>query len=273
MIKRVLMFIKMCAVASLLFSPAEIHAACELLADGSFEGGTPNAFWTETSTNFGTPLCDTGSCGGSINDSRTGNWWAWFGGISGVDETGSLTQSVLIPADPLLRLHFYLWNPVTSDTGAGADFLKVTIDGAQLFNMLAGDPLYSGGYTLVDLDLAPYADGGCHTLSLQSTTFNSTSFTNIFVDDVDIVCPTIARVGATPYASLQEAMDAAGNGSEISATVHLFSEDLLFSQTGRVTFKGGYDCAFSQSPGYTTIKGKVTVSGTGTLIVENVIIS
>jgi hypothetical protein len=68
-------------------------------------------------------------------------------------------------------------------------------------------------------------------------------------------------------------MDAAGDGSEISATAHHFMGDLLFSQTGRVTFKGGYDCAFSQNPGYTKINGKVTVSGTGTLIAENVIIS
>lgn len=85
--------------------------------------------------------------------------------------------------------------------------------------------------------------------------------------------PRPPPIGDSPYASLQEAMDAASNGSEISATAYLFSGDLLFSQTGGVTFKGGYDCAFSRNPGYTTIKGKVTVSGSGILIAENVIIN
>jgi hypothetical protein len=92
------------------------------------------------------------------------------------------------------------------------------------------------------------------------------------VDDVAI-CTATVRIGATPCGSLQAALDAAGDGSEISATANLFKGDLLFSQTGGVTFKGGYDCAFSQNPGYTTINGKVTVSGTGTMIAENVIIS
>jgi hypothetical protein len=271
MTKRIWIFVQLCGIASLLFSAAEINAACDLLEDGSFEAGTPNAFWVETSTNFDTPLCDNFSCGNAGNP-RTGNWWAWFGGVSDVDESASLAQSVLIPADPLLRLHFYLWNPATSGTGVGVDFLRVTIDGNQVFNMLAGNSLYTGDYTLVDLGLAPYADGGCHTLSLQSTTFNATTPTNIFVDDVAIRCTTTVIVGSTAYETVQAAMDKAGDGAEISATAYVFTEHLLFTQLGTVTFKGGYDCGFSQNPGYTTITGSVTVSGTGTLITENVII-
>jgi hypothetical protein len=284
MIKRVLMFIQMCGVASLLFFPAEIYAACDLLADGSFEATTPdgdNSFWTQTSTNFTGPLCDA-SCvdEGGLGAPRTGKWWAWFGGTNKeedatlIQESVPPTPGVLIPADTLPRLNFYLWNPVTSDTGVGVDFLSVTVDGVEVFNMKAGNPLYTGDYTLVDLDLNPYADGGCHTLKLEGKTFASssiTNITNIFVDDVAIVCSAV-RIGATPYASIQAAMDVAGD-HELSATAHLFPGDLLFSQTGTVTFKGGYDCKFFQNPGYTTIGGKVTVDGTGTLIAENVIIS
>jgi len=273
MIKRI--FIQMCGVASLLFFTAGIAAACDFLADGGFEAGTPNPFWAETSTNFGTPLCDTESCIDVVGagSPRTGNWWAWFGGVSDVDETASLTQSVSIPADPPLRLKFYLWNADTSGAGAGVDFLRVTVDGGQVFSMLAGNPLYTGGYTLVNLDLSPYADGGCHTLGFQATTFTAPapSTTNIFVDDVAIQCPTTVKVGATPYATVQAALDTAGDGSEITATAYVFTEDLQFSQSGTVTFKGGYNCAFSQNPGYTTINGKVTVTGTGTLILENVV--
>ena len=246
--------------------------ACELLSDGSFEGGSPSAYWAEASTNFGTPLCTFGTCGGPSDAVRTGNWWAWFGGIKGADEVGSMTQSVLIPVNSLPRLNFYLYNQKVGSNGT--DFLKVFVDGNEVFGMLAGNPAYTGGYTLVDLDLSSYADGMCHTLSFQSTTHTSTSDgTNIFVDDVAIPhCSSTVRIDAVPSVSLQQAMNAAGNLSVISATAHVFTGDLLFSQPGRVTFKGGYDCSFSQNSGYTTIDGKLAISGAGTLVVEKMII-
>jgi len=273
MITRIFIFIRVCGVASLLFFSAGIAAACDLLADGSFEAGTPNPFWAETSINFDTPLCNASDplCVEGI--ARTGTWWAWFGGSSD-PETASLTQTVLIPADPLQRLKFYLWNPVTSSTGAGVDFFRVSVDGGQVFNMLAGNTLYTGGYTLVDLNLAPYADGGCHTLSFVSTTISAPapSTTNIFVDDVAIQCPTTVRIDATPYGTVQAALDAAGDGAEITSTAYVFTEDLQFSQAGTVTFRGGYNCAFSQNTGYPTIKGSVTVNGTGTLRLGNIIV-
>ncbi|MCA9871967.1 MAG: hypothetical protein KC487_16495, partial [Anaerolineae bacterium] len=31
-----------------------------VVADGGFEAGTPNPYWSEASTNFGTPICDVG---------------------------------------------------------------------------------------------------------------------------------------------------------------------------------------------------------------------
>lgn len=69
------------------------------VADPSFESGTPNPSWAETSTNFGSPLCSPGTCG--FAGARTGSWWAWFGGIDGMLEEGSLTQSaVAIPTCP-----------------------------------------------------------------------------------------------------------------------------------------------------------------------------
>ena len=246
--------------------------ACELLSDGSFEAGSPNPYWTEASTNFGTPLCTFGTCGGPSGAVRTGNWWVWFGGIQGADEVGSMTQSVLIPANSLPRLNFYLYNPAVGSNGT--DFLKVFVDGNEVFGMLAGNPAYTGGYTLVDLDLSSYADGMCHILSFQSTTHVSSSNpTNIFVDDVAIPhCSSTVRIDAVPSVSLQQAMNDAGSLSVISATAHVFTGDLLFSQPGRVTFKGGYDCSFLQNSGYTTIDGKLAISGAGTLVVEKMII-
>ncbi|HET9494904.1 MAG TPA: zinc-dependent metalloprotease family protein, partial [Chloroflexia bacterium] len=70
-----------------------------VIVDGSFEAGSPNPYWDEGSTNFGTPLCDAASCGtgGGTAGPRTGAWWSWFGGVQAVEDA-FVSQSVNIPA-------------------------------------------------------------------------------------------------------------------------------------------------------------------------------
>ena len=59
----------------------------DVIADGSFEAGTPNPFWGEYSANFGTPICDVPGCGtGGGTGPRTGAYWTWLGGISAYEE-------------------------------------------------------------------------------------------------------------------------------------------------------------------------------------------
>src|SRR2546423_6205375 len=78
----------------------------QLIVDGGFEtGGIPNSFWNpETSTNFGTPICDVPSCGtgGGASPPRTGAFWAWFGGIP-APETATLGQTVTFPAGETIK--------------------------------------------------------------------------------------------------------------------------------------------------------------------------
>jgi hypothetical protein len=80
--------------------PAPNAPLAQLIVDGGFEtGGIPNTFWNpETSTNFGTPLCDVPSCGtgGGASPPRTGAFWLWFGGIP-APETATLGQTVAFP--------------------------------------------------------------------------------------------------------------------------------------------------------------------------------
>ena len=66
----------------------------ELVNDGGFELGPFAGAWIESSTNFGTPICDTFFCGTGTSPDPTvdGDFWCWFGGISGVSETGSVIQ-------------------------------------------------------------------------------------------------------------------------------------------------------------------------------------
>jgi len=53
----------------------------ERIVDGTFEAGTPWPAWTvQTSTNFGTALCNTAGCGtgGGTAAPFAGDNWAWF---------------------------------------------------------------------------------------------------------------------------------------------------------------------------------------------------
>ena len=167
-------------VSNPLGSPSK--TAAETVSDGSFEAGTPNPFWTESSTNFGTPLCTTGGCGvGGGTGPRTGAFWAWFGGI-GAFEAGSVEQSITIPSGTA-TLTFWLEIPVFS--GNGTDFLDVSIDGTVVFSASEGDAGYAT-YAQVTVDVSAFADGGVHDLLFYSEITGSQGLTNFFVDDVSL---------------------------------------------------------------------------------------
>ena len=160
------------------------------IADGSFEGGTPNASWAEASTNFGTPICDPFSCGfGGGTGPRTGTFWAWFGGIPAFEQ-GSLEQSVTIPAGAT-TLDFFLEIPVSS--GNGVDFMRVKIDGTTVFSVLEGQAPYAGiGYQPVSIPVGAFADGGAHLVRFESTQTGSPGVSNFFVDDISLVVQTVS---------------------------------------------------------------------------------
>jgi hypothetical protein len=154
-----------------------------IVQDGGFETGTPNASWSEASTNFGSPICSIASCGtGFGTGPHAGDWWAWFGGISAV-EVGSVEQGITIPEGGCLAsLNFYLEIPVANTTG----FMNVLIDGNTIFSVTDADqPAYAPPYQMVTVDVSPYADGGLHTLRFESTT-DGGGVLNFFVDDVSI---------------------------------------------------------------------------------------
>lgn len=153
----------------------------DLIQDGGFEAGTPNPFWDEFSTNFGTPLCDEASCGtgGGTAGPNSGAWWVWLGGI-GAFEEGYVEQDVTIPVGTA-SLSFYFWIGTTG--GPAADYFAVEIDGNEIFRAGADEqPSYSS-YTLVELDISSYADGGLHTVTFYGLTNGSTT-TNFNLDDV-----------------------------------------------------------------------------------------
>ncbi|MCB9130643.1 MAG: hypothetical protein H6647_06810 [Anaerolineales bacterium] len=160
-------------------------ANAEVVADGSFEAGTPNPFWNESSTNFGTPLCDLAGCGngGGTSFPLTGDWWSWFGGIAAYED-GNVSQSVVIPSGGPATLSFWVMNGTCS--GDPADYLRAYIDGTQLWET-TGVAAECGtlSYRQVTVDVSAYADDGAHLLEFNSEVFG-TDTTNFALDDVSL---------------------------------------------------------------------------------------
>jgi hypothetical protein len=157
-----------------------------VIADSSFESGDPWAPWpVQTSTNFGTPLCDTGLCGtggGTAGPFGAGINWAWFGGIA-APEAATVGQSVTIVAGGTASLTFQLWiGAVNAPFDAT---LKVRVDGTvvQTFTEPA---VAETGYTLRTINLSAFANGASHAILFD---YNDTSsaVSNFSVDDVQLL--------------------------------------------------------------------------------------
>lgn len=254
--------------------------ACDLLADGSFEAttqatGTPyNPNWEASSTNFDSPLYYIDTCIPDVDCGTalplTGNWFAWFGGI--VDhEVGTLTQSVLIPSGSLARLNLYLYNPDSS--GNGQDHVRVLVDNTEIFKAITGDTVYANGYAKVDVDLAAFADGGCHSVSIQSTTDGNIVndelvYSNFYVDDVAIpACGATVALDNQPVATIQTAINGAAGGSIVTATAHSFAENVHVTSSGDVAVRGGFNCDLQTSSSRsTTLEGDMFVEGSSVVL-------
>ena len=154
------------------------------ILDPSFEDGTPNAFWTEASTNYGSPICHADFCNTDIGSGPAdGSYWVWLGG-SDVAEEGSVSQSVVIPITVgELRFEFE-----ASLCDSAADYVELLIDNNQVFFVDGSSPLCGlTGYTRQSVDISAYADGTSHNIEFHSETFaNNFDVSNFFVDLVSL---------------------------------------------------------------------------------------
>jgi hypothetical protein len=87
-------------------------------------------------------------------------------------------QVILDPDRPVQQYH--LWNGFTGST---ADSFRVVVDATQVFEVVAGDPLYAGGYKSVQLNLSAFADGGVHLLIFEGRQTTGIP-TNFSLDDI-----------------------------------------------------------------------------------------
>ncbi|MBK8466614.1 MAG: dockerin type I repeat-containing protein [Chloracidobacterium sp.] len=155
------------------------------IVDGTFEAGNPWTAWTvQTSTIFGTPICNTAICG---TDSGTaspfaGDNWIWFGGIAAA-ETATVGQSVIIPSGAPATLTFRLriGKVITPFT----DTLTVNIDGTTLTTFTEPASAETS-YTLRTFDVSSFADGASHAI-LFTYTGTTTGASNFTVDNVSLI--------------------------------------------------------------------------------------
>ena len=166
----------------------------QILLDPSYEGGSPNAAWTESSTLFTTPLCSVASgCNGAVGSgARTGTWWFWGGGapppIIGADQEVSIVSQVVTIPVGTATLDWYMEMP-NCDTGV-VDFFGIRVDGTVVYqtDTLTDPACGQLGYQQRSVDLAAYANGGQHTVEFivdqLADWIQSVGVTNVFVDDV-----------------------------------------------------------------------------------------
>lgn len=166
-------------------TPAPSCTPTERVADSTFENGNPWTGWTvQTSTNFGTPICDTMLCGtdGGTAVPFAGDNWVWFGGIAAA-ETATMGQTVTIPAGAPATLNFQM--RVGKVTTPFTDILTVKIDGATI-TTFTEPSVAESTYTLRSFDVSAFADGGSHAV-LFTYTGTTSGAANFNVDDVSLI--------------------------------------------------------------------------------------
>lgn len=181
--------------AIVLLSVAGVNAQVQTIADTSFEvTGGGGSDWQDTSTSFGTVLCQLSTCGncGGQCVARTGNFYVWFGGIT-TTELGWVRQTFNVASAGIGELNFWLKIP---NAGNAADSIVAQIDGNQVWFKLGNDTVgFENAYRKVEVNLGNLSIGN-HTLTFRSRSGTGVSY-NALVDDVSLVVGGTA--GVTDY--------------------------------------------------------------------------
>jgi Metallo-peptidase family M12B Reprolysin-like/Calx-beta domain len=234
--------------------------------DGAFEAGRPYSAWTvQSSTNYGTPLCDTSVCGtsGGTAGPFGGTNWAWFGGAT-AHETSSIGQAVVLPRSNSLTLRFQM--RVGHVTAPATDTLVVSVDGVRVHTFTEPDSA-EAAYSLRQIDLTPFADGAAHALlfTYDGPTSGSANFS---VDNIELFSssPTL------PSVSIDDVVvpESSSGTTTASFTVTLSATSAQTVTVGYATANGtataGSDYTAASgtvafAPGTTMRRVDVTVNG------------
>jgi hypothetical protein len=164
------------------------------IQDGTFEAGMPWPAWTvQTSTNFGSPVCDLALCGTGARSAPpfAGSNWAWFGGIDAA-EASTLGQTVTIPPGMFLFLRFQM--RIGAVATPFTDTLVVRVDAIPVATFAepgTAEPDYSERY----VNVTAFANGSPHAVSFAYDHPAGGTLSSFTVDDVELLtCTTPVEV-------------------------------------------------------------------------------
>ena len=84
--------------------------------------------------------------------------------------------------------------------------------------------------------------------------------------------PVRINKAAPGYSSIRTAYAVASDGDTIEMQEKTFSENLTLDDGISLKLEGGYNCVFSSRPGYSTLRGKITLRGPGKTVIEKLTI-
>ncbi len=224
-------------------SSTHTNGGGEQVVDGGFEAANAPA-WTQTSSNFGSPLCDAVGCGtgGGTAGPFAGSQWMWFGGAGTNPETGSAGQSITIPAGAT-SLTFQYWLGACG-TGGANDFIRLTIDGTEVWRRDATSAeCAASGYTQASIDVSSFA-GGTRAVLFESTSGTAGDNSNFHIDNVSLSGSPTCSAGAVPITIIPTA------GGTVACTPN------------PVTPGGTSTCTATPNPGQTFTSWTAGCSGT-----------
>jgi hypothetical protein len=159
------------------------------IADPSFETGPTGTAWTQTSTNFMTPLCDAAGCGtcGGPCVPNSGTWYAWFGGAGGNVEIASLEQSAVVPSGTTASINMMVKIPSPAGNGAATDGIIISVDGAPVGTITSADSTTYAGYTMASFPINTAANGMSHVFNITGGQAVATGANfNLLIDDITL---------------------------------------------------------------------------------------
>ena len=164
------------------------------ILDGGFEGGDDwNPPWNiQTSTNFGTPICDLPTCGveGMFEEPIVpfmGTNWIWFSTlVEGDEEFATVGQTFNVASPSIATLRFWLR---ISEVDAPFDAtLDILLDGNPIPVQTFTEPSTpEGAYTQRTVFL-PVLTAGNHTIVFDyaDPAGDASGFTSFMVDDISL---------------------------------------------------------------------------------------
>jgi hypothetical protein len=250
-------------------------AGTELIEDGGFEAGAFAGIWTESSTNFDTPICDEPSCtnhGGS--GALGGTNWALFGDIeANATETAMVAQDVVIQPGSQATLKFSLEIPKCS--GSALDTFVTKVDDATVFAANGTDAACGSAiYQEKTIDLSAHDDGATHTLAFVGDFQSLLGGTAFSLDDVSLIVnrpPALASIGnktayeEQPISITVSAIDPDSDPLTYSASglppgASFDPATRRFSWTPSDTSAGTYDVTFIASDGEASDSEEITMT-------------